>query len=1116
MQSIKRYKNKNNKSAIIAFALVLLILVLTAGFSAFSATLNISALAMIRPQKDIRITNISKTTITQQAYSNWEEYDVSSILASLALPNADSTITYDVTVTNIGNIEMGILSVTGLPNNLTYSISNYNVKDILCDDTDSTKCKLGSETTLHITIGYANNGYNSNNVNYNIQMDFDFKEVYSITYNGFANVTDLPKTILNGETKTITFNSTTGIPFDVATNNATGNYVNPALTLSNAQDNVTITRYYSVTYSDFTGNTSGLISRIEPGGATITFDSTTGIPEFVIVTGAVNSYNSNTHELILTNVNSNVNVTMAYDGNVEITSITRYAVSNIVENSNPQIANNGQNITFDLGITVDENNYNEDFYITYAIVINNDSVYEQKVMATNFTPNIVGSGNVPSVTYNITDANGNQVLNTMIAPKTSETYYLTITMEPQEEGSWSIEGESSVDTAENGAVSGTITGNTQGNLSGTNTLAHFTAKIANTFEENKNFIISIDDNKFKIVDSSGNDISTMSITANTADTYDFYIKNLNGNNFVSSPYSLNININYDSIASSIGDVSLVVDIDSTITDNTAPVISNVTAQITSAQKEILVTWTGTDDNRIVNYYVETYNSDASGNGTPTNTATLSGGANGAQVSYTATVTNDDAYYYFKVYAIDQSNNIASSQEIATCTTSSGHCSRTANAKYKWNFTVTLILTNATSSKGTTVVNESTRTVTFNATYDSNIDTTLSGASDNYNAPTSINTARITYANGTTANLTSGSSSTASYSYNTNSHVLNIYHITGDIRITAEGQSTGCLAEGTDILMADGSYKKIENVGYDDLLAVWNYDTGELTYEYPLWIENEHTANKITRVTFSDDTHIDFVLNHAIYDTDKNMFVDILDENNFKIGSHVAKLKNNELTSVTVTNIEQINKEVKYYFVGSTTYYNIFANDILTTDYNLIISNLYGFDDNAKWPKGKEQILANKDNLLNYSHFEDVLPYYLYKGFRVEEAGYLVNNNVTTIDEFKKYITTLIINQSMLESPITINNNRYWMVTTSEDVINNSNKKSFLRKEGSIYTLPKLNKQNFKGWYNTSDNNVYKPGDKIIVTHGIHLNAVYENDNQSIGLLGIEYLNYENQFMTTLK
>ena len=42
------------------------------------------------------------------------------------------------------------------------------------------------------------------------------------------------------------------------------------------------------------------------------------------------------------------------------------------------------------------------------------------------------------------------------------------------------------------------------------------------------------------------------------------------------------------------------------------------------------------------------------------------------------------------------------------------------------------------------------------------------------------------------------------------------------------------------------------------------------------------------------------------------------------------------------------------------------------------------------------------------------------------------------------------------------------------------------------------------------------GDKIIVTHGIHLNAVYENDNQSIGLLGIEYLNYENQFMTTLK
>ena len=458
--------------------------------------------------------------------------------------------------------------------------------------------------------------------------------------------------------------------------------------------------------------------------------------------------------------------------------------------------------------------------------------------------------------------------------------------------------------------------------------------------------------------------------------------------------------------------------------------------------------------------------------------------------------NDNAYYYFKVYAKDQSNNIASSAEISSCSTSSGHCSRTSNAKYKWNFVVTLTLTNAASSNGSTATSGNVNTVTFNVAYDGNINTTLSGSGNNYNAPSSIKSATITYANETSENLPSGNSSQTAYSYNTSSHTLNIYHITGDINIAADGvEDATCLAEGTKILMADGSYKNIEDVGYDDLLAVWNYDTGKLTYEYPLWIENEHEANQIIRVSFADNSHIDFVGNHAIYNTDKNVFVNILDDY-FKIGTHVAKLENNKLVNTSVTNIEIINKKVKYYFVGSTTYYNIFANNILTTDQNVMISNLYGFNDGAKWPKEKDQLLADENNLLDYSNFRDVLPYYLYKGFRVAEAGYLVNNNVITLNKFKNYIVNLVINPKMVSNPITKNNERYWMVTTSEDNVNDLNKHIFLQKEGNIYILPNLNKYNFKGWYNSSDNSIYQPGDSIKVSHGIHFIAVYEkNENQ---------------------
>jgi len=256
-------------------------------------------------------------------------------------------------------------------------------------------------------------------------------------------------------------------------------------------------------------------------------------------------------------------------------------------------------------------------------------------------------------------------------------------------------------------------------------------------------------------------------------------------------------------------------------------------------------------------------------------------------------------------------------------------------------------------------------------------------------------------------------------------------------------------------------------------------------------KNEHVSNQVIRVTFTDGKYIDFVGNHALYNTDKNLFVNILDGNDFKIGTNVAKLENNKLVNAKVKNIETINKKVKYYFVGSTTYYNIFANDILTTDQNLMISNLYGFDDGAKWPKEKKQILENENNLLDYSYFEDVLPYYLYKGFRVREAGYLVNNGFVKINEFKNYITTSIVNPEVLRKPITISNDRYWMVTTSENNVNRQNKKKYLRKEGSMYTLPNSKIKDFKGWYNTSDNNIYQPGDKISVSHGIHFIALYD-------------------------
>ena len=171
----KRNNNSQKKVRIIVITILLIVVLLTIGFSAFSTELHLDDLAVkVRIQKDLRITNVSLSNTSNNGSSSWEDYDIDSISSSITLPNSNSTVSFDIEVTNLGNVESGIFNITGLPNNLTYTLSGYTLHDMLCDDTDPTQCILGSVSTFTITIGYAQNGYDANNTNYNINLDFEF------------------------------------------------------------------------------------------------------------------------------------------------------------------------------------------------------------------------------------------------------------------------------------------------------------------------------------------------------------------------------------------------------------------------------------------------------------------------------------------------------------------------------------------------------------------------------------------------------------------------------------------------------------------------------------------------------------------------------------------------------------------------------------------------------------------------------------------------------------------------------------------------------------------------------------------------------------------------------
>ena len=192
-----RHKQKRINTVTICTALVMFcILSLTIAFSSFQASLNISNIgAVIRRQQNIRITGLSSRNSISSASSSSEEYNINNFTSQLNLPNSDSKITYDVTITNIGNVEMGVLELSGLPSNLKYTLSGYNLGDVLCDDNDNTKCILGSVTTIHITIEYANNAYDSSNTTFPIEMDFNFGSINYVAQIGNTNYETLQKAV---------------------------------------------------------------------------------------------------------------------------------------------------------------------------------------------------------------------------------------------------------------------------------------------------------------------------------------------------------------------------------------------------------------------------------------------------------------------------------------------------------------------------------------------------------------------------------------------------------------------------------------------------------------------------------------------------------------------------------------------------------------------------------------------------------------------------------------------------------------------------------------------------------------------------------------------------------
>ena len=211
---------------------IIIISLLTIGFSAFENSLLVDDIAVeVRVKKDIRVTEITSATGNNGGVVGTYDYNVNNINGTITLPNSNSSVTYQVKVTNIGNTDMGILTVNDLPSNLDYEITGYTEGEKLCNG--SNVCSGGIDKTFNITIKYKNE--TTTNEPMDFITTFDFRGFHNINYNN-----SVVGEVIDGGNKVVNLGNNAPDEITITGTYLNQSYTKPNLTLEGVTSDINI------------------------------------------------------------------------------------------------------------------------------------------------------------------------------------------------------------------------------------------------------------------------------------------------------------------------------------------------------------------------------------------------------------------------------------------------------------------------------------------------------------------------------------------------------------------------------------------------------------------------------------------------------------------------------------------------------------------------------------------------------------------------------------------------------------------------------------------------------------------------------------------------------------
>ena len=234
-----------------------------------------------------------------------------------------------------------------------------------------------------------------------------------------------------------------------------------------------------------------------------------------------------------------------------------------------------------------------------------------------------------------------------------------------------------------------------------------------------------------------------------------------------------------------------------------------------------------------------------------------------------------------------------------------------------------------------------------------------------------------------------------------------FTVEGETTINASS-STSCVTADTLVTLADGTQKRIDQVTYDDLLLVWDFDKGEYAYATASIIENHgYGINEVIVLNFEDGTTVKVVNVHGFFNADLNKWVDIDAENAESfIGNSFTTIDGNSYKTTKLVSVEIYEEYLEAWSILSADYYNCFLEGMFSvTPPATLQLAFFEIGADMKYDAEAKQADIEKYGLYSYDEFAHLLSKEAFEVLNVAEIKIAVGKGMITYEELLWLIAT---------------------------------------------------------------------------------------------------------------